>query len=274
MNKKSVGYLGPTGTFTEIAAKELFPDHNFIPYFDIISIIENVALDQLHIGVLPMENLLEGTVTPVLDGLTNYPQVKISGEKLIKIEHHLMVSPGLKESQITGIFSHSHALAQCQAYLRKNFSNLPCQPLASTAEAARRVTLDLNSCAAIGNKMAAEIYGLEILEKNIGDITENYTRFIVLTKEIPQPTGKDKTSIVFSVEHRPGSLSDILLLFAQAKINLTKIESRPSRKVMGEYIFYVDFEGHIQNPPVDRLLTSVQKHTTYLSVMGAYPKDS
>lgn len=274
MDEKSIGYLGPTGTFTEIAAKKLFPGHNFIPYPNILSVIEDVAYGQLNTGVLPMENLLEGTVTPVLDGLTNYPQVKISGEVLIKIEHHLMVSRGIIKNQITGIFSHSHALAQCQGYLRKNFPHLPCQPLTSTAEAARRVTLDLNSCAAIGNKRAAEIYDLEILEKNIGDVTENYTRFIVLTKEIPQPTGKDKTSIVFSVEHKPGSLADILVLFAEAKINLTKIESRPSRKIMGEYIFYVDFEGHVQDSHVEKLLKEVQKHTTYLSVMGSYPKNS
>ncbi|MEL7567283.1 MAG: prephenate dehydratase [Dehalobacterium sp.] len=273
MPEISIGYLGPTGTFCEIAAENLFPKHHLDPYPNILSVIEALAQGHLTTGVLPMENLLEGTVTPVLDGLTSYPNIIISGEVLIKIEHHLMVSPGSRKKQLTGIFSHPHALAQCQEYLRKNFFHLPCQPLSSTAEAARRVALDLNSCAAIGNKRAAEIYGLEILERNIGDANENYTRFIVLTKEIPEPTGKDKTSIAFSLEHKPGTLSNTLVSFAQAGINLTKIESRPSRKVMGEYIFYVDFEGHVQDLPVKEVLKEVRKHTTYLSVMGSYPRN-
>lgn len=272
MCEKTIGYLGPTGTFCEMAAESLFPKHQFDPYPSIISVIEDVAQGHLTTGVLPMENLLEGTVTPVLDGLTSYPNIKISGEVLLKIEHHLMVSPGLRKKQLTGVFSHPQALAQCQEYLRKNFPHLPCQPVSSTAEAARRVSLDLNSCAAIGNKRAAEVYGLEILEDNICDVPENFTRFIVLSKEIPEPTGKDKTSIVFSLEHQPGTLSHTLILFAQAGINLTKIESRPSRKVMGEYIFYVDLEGHVKDVHVKEVLKEVQQHTTYLSVMGSYPR--
>lgn len=268
----TVGYLGPSGTFCEMAAESLFPGYLLQPYPDVISVIEDVASGNLSTGVLPMENLLEGTVTPVLDGLTLYPNVKISGEMLLKIEHHLMVHPGIEKKEITGVFSHPHALAQCQGYLRKNFSRLPCQPVSSTAEAARRVALDLYSCAAIGNRRAAEIYGLAVLEESIGDVQENFTRFVVLTRKIAAPTGKDKTSLVFSLEHKPGTLAAILALFAQGELNLTKIESRPSRKVMGEYIFYVDLEGHVHDAHVSEVLTRAKQHTTYLSVMGSYPR--
>lgn len=273
MTENTIGYLGPEGTFCEMAAKKLFPGKKLCPYPNVISVVEAVAKGNLVTGVLPMENLLEGTVTPVLDGLTSYPQAKISGETLLKIEHHLMVSPGMRKEQLTAVFSHSHALAQCQEYLRKYFPHLPCQALSSTAEGARRIALELNTCAAIGNKRAAEIYGLEILEENIGDIQENFTRFIVITNKIPDATGNDKTSIVFSLEHKPGTLANTLVSFAQSGINLTKIESRPSRKVMGEYIFYVDFEGHVKDEKVQDVLREVKKETAFLSVMGSYPRN-
>jgi len=132
--------------------------------------------------------------------------------------------------------------------------------------------MDINTCAAIGNKMAAEIYGLEILAENISDIKENYTRFIILSRNIPAPTGKDKTSLAFSLEHKPGTLAQTLVLFSVAGINLTKIESRPSRKVLGEYIFYLDFEGHVEDSHVKRVLSEVEKYTTSLTIMGSYPK--
>jgi prephenate dehydratase len=272
MYQKTIGYLGPAGTFCEMAAAGLFTDSKHRPYPNIISVIEDVARGNLNTGVLPMENLLEGTVIPVLDGLSAFPEVKISGEAVLKIEQHLLVSPGVKKEQLTGILSHPHALAQCREYLKKSFPHLPCNALSSTAEAARRVAMDLNTCAAIGNKRAAEIYGLEILAENISDIKENYTRFIILSRNIPGPTGKDKTSLAFSLEHKPGTLAQTLVLFSAAGINLTKIESRPSRKVLGEYIFYLDFEGHVDDSHVEKVLAEVEKHATSLTIMGSYPK--
>ena len=212
---------------------------------------------------------MEGTVIPVLDGL-NARRENLR-ETVLKIEHHLMANQGITKEQLTGIFSHPQALAQCREYLKNNFSHLPCIPIFSTAEAARRVALDLKTCGAIANRRAGEIYGLEILDTNISDVKKNLTRFIVINRTIPAPTGRDKTSLAFSLEHRPGTLAKILGLFAQADINLTKIESRPSRKVMGEYIFYVDFEGHVSNSHIKKLLKVVRKHASYLSVLGSYP---
>jgi len=272
MYKKTIGYLGPAGTFCEMAAQSLFSKNELCPYSNITSLIEDVARSNLSTGVLPMENLLEGTVIPVLDSLSAFPEVKISGEAVLKIEQHLMANPGLKKAELTGILSHAHALAQCREYLKKNFPHLPCNALSSTAEAARRVAMDLNTCAAIGNKRAAEIYGLEIIDANISDIKENYTRFIILSRNIPAPTGKDKTSLAFSLEHKPGTLAQTLVLFSEAGINLTKIESRPSRKVLGEYIFYLDFEGHVEDTSVEKVLQRMRQQTTSLWVMGSYPK--
>ncbi|ATW25183.1 prephenate dehydratase [Candidatus Formimonas warabiya] len=274
MPNQTIGFLGPSGTFCEMAAETLFPAGHLTACVNLISVIEGVASGNLTTGVLPMENLLEGTVTPVLDGLTSYQDVKISGELVLPVQHHLLVNQGVKKDEITAVFSHSHALAQCQDYLRKRLPAIPCHAVSSTAEAARRVALELHSCAAIGNKRAAKIYGLHILEESISDGAENFTRFVILKKEITGPTGHDKTSIAFSLEHQPGTLASMLVLFAQAGINLTKIESRPSRKVLGEYIFYVDFEGHQEDEEVQRVLHQAKQHTTFLSVMGSYPRNS
>jgi len=272
MNSERIAYLGPQGTFCEIAARRAFPHGLLIPYPNFLSVIEAVASGSLPQGVLPLENFLEGTVTQVLDGLTCRPQVKIAGEILIPIRHHLLAVRGMNLKQLTAVFSHSHALAQCQKFLQEKLGSIPCYPVSSTAEAARRVSLELHSCAAVGNDRAASIYGLKILAKDIGDIPENYTLFIVIALKTPPPTGKDKTSIVFSLEHRPGSLSDLLNLFSQKGINLTKIESRPSRKIMGEYIFYVDFEGHEADNKVKDMLKDARSRTASITVMGSYPQ--
>ncbi|MGI6713342.1 MAG: prephenate dehydratase [Bacillota bacterium] len=268
--KKTIGYLGPLGTFCEIAAETVYPNQHLCPYPNIISVIKAVAWGSLDGGILPMENLLEGTVIPVLDGLTNYPEVKISGELIIPIRHCLLAHPGKNINEITAVLSHSHALAQCREFLDKQFPSLPRHSVPSTAEAARRVALELNACAAIGNKRAAQIYRLHILAEDIGDTQQNFTRFIVISKEIPTPSKKNKTSIAISLEHKPGSLAGLLNLFAQAGINLTKIESRPSRKIMGEYIFYVDFEGHIYEEKIINILEKAEQYASHLTVMGSY----
>lgn len=274
MSDEIVGYLGPQGTFSEQASQAIFPGRSLKPYPDILSVLEAINDNTLSTGVLPIENFLEGTVTPVLDGLTSYPDVKICGEFILPVSHHLLVTPGLNPDKITAILSHPHALAQCKKYLRENFSHIPYHHVTSTAEAARQVSLELHNCAAIGNKIAAHLYGLKILAKDIGDIKENYTRFIVLSKDTTLPTGNDKTSIVFTVEHTPGSLSQMLTLFAKAEINLTKIESRPSRKIMGEYLFYVDFEGHLFDAHIKEIITTAKQYATHLSIMGSYPKSN
>ncbi|MGI6677636.1 MAG: prephenate dehydratase [Dehalobacterium sp.] len=211
MQEKNIGYLGPRGTYTEAAAQNVFPHHNLIPYPDIRSVMIAVSGGQIHHGILPIENLLEGTVLQVLDGLSAFPELKIQGETLIKIEHHLLVKPGIGKDQLTGVISHDQALAQCQNYLKLHLPHLPWRGVASTAEAARRIAIDLHSCAAIGNMNAAKIYGLEVFEANISDVPENTTRFIVLGGEILPPTGKDKTSLVLSLAHQPGTLAQLLL---------------------------------------------------------------
>ncbi|MCR6544436.1 prephenate dehydratase [Dehalobacterium formicoaceticum] len=272
MKERNVGFLGPKGTYTEAAAQQVFPGQNLIPYRDVTAILTAVSAGEIHHGILPIENLLEGTVLPVLDGLTSFPELKIQGETLIRIEHHLLVKPGMKKEELTAVFSHTQALAQCRNYLREELPHLPCQAMSSTAEAARRVAFDLHTCGAIGNRKAAEIYGLEVLDDNISDAPENTTRFIVIGLEIPPPTGKDKTSLVLSLEHQPGSLSQLLILFAREGINLTKIESRPSRKVMGEYIFYLDFEGHITDERIQKVIKEAENYVTSLSIMGSYPR--
>lgn len=269
-----IGYLGPAGTFTEQAALELWDGYpgELVDYRDMPSLIMAVQDGALDFGVLPIENVIEGTVNVTIDMLAHDVDLKIIGERIIPIHQCLLAKPGVKKEDIIYIISHPQALAQCRRFLQKEFVGVPVHSANSTAAGAREARDSVQPVAAIANKRAAEIFGLHVLQENIEDHPNNCTRFVVLSRNGVKPTGKDKTSIVFSVNDEPGSLLQALDIFARWGINLTRIESRPMRTRLGQYLFYVDFEGHADDEGPSRALSSVQALSTYYKHLGSYPR--
>jgi chorismate mutase/prephenate dehydratase len=266
---QKVSYLGPEGTFTHLAAIKYFGSFaEFEPLDNIKSIFEHVEKGLSRFGVVPIENSNEGTVTFTLDMFMQY-EVKISGEIIIPIFHHLLSLTGKKE-KIKKIYSHPHAKAQCREWLSKNLPHIPLYDVSSTAEAAKQSSLD-EEVAAIASEFAATLYGLKFVAKHIEDYKNNYTKFFILSKYFPGKTGSDKTSIMFSLQHKPGALYNALKPFKDAGINLTKIESRPAKMRKWEYIFFVDFIGHIEEEKVKETLNEVEKYCIQLVHLGSYP---
>ncbi|NLC43574.1 MAG: prephenate dehydratase [Clostridiales bacterium] len=271
---RKIGYLGPAGTFTEQAALVLQEDYpgKLVDYRDVPSLIMAVQDGALDLGVAPIENVIEGTVNVTIDMLAHDVELKIIGERTIAIHQCLVAKPGVRKEDILQILSHPQALAQCRRFLHKEFPGVPVHSTNSTAAGAREAKDSIQPVAAIANKRAADIFGLNILHENIEDHPNNCTRFVVLSRNSVKRTGKDKTSIVFSVNDEPGSLLQALDIFASWGINLTRIESRPMRTRLGQYLFYVDFEGHAEDEEASRALSSVQALSTYYKHLGSYPR--
>ncbi len=269
-----IGYLGPAGTFTEQAALVLQEDYpgELVDYRDVPGLIMAVQEGDLDFGVVPIENVIEGTVNVTIDMLAHDVNLRIIGERIIPIHQCLVAKLGVKKEDILQIVSHPQALAQCRRFLQKEFPGVPVHSSNSTAAGAREAKESAQPVAAIANKRAAEIFGLQVLQENIEDHPNNCTRFVVLSRNSIKPTGQDKTSIVFSVNDEPGSLLQALDIFARWGINLTRIESRPMRTRLGQYLFYVDFEGHAEEEGASRALSSVQALSTYYKHLGSYPR--
>lgn len=243
---------------------------DLIPYCTIPAVMESVVNDECEFGVVPIENSIEGAVGITLDSLANKYDLKIFKEIIIPINQNLVVNPGSKLEDIKDVYSHGQALAQCGEFVSKH--NMQPHFAVSTARAAKNIIGD-KSKAAICNAKAAELYGLEILEANIQDTDNNETRFIALSKSSHEKTGNDKTSIVFSIyEDRPGMLYKILGIFEKNDINLTKIESRPSKKGLGKYVFFTDFYGHFDDEKIKNILNEIDDNTYFLKVLGSYPE--
>ncbi|WP_458454054.1 prephenate dehydratase [Methanobrevibacter sp.] len=263
-----ISFLGPKGTFTHEAA--CLVGDELVPYCTIPAVLESVNNDEVEFGVVPIENSIEGPVGITLDSLAHKFDLKIHREIIIPINQNLIVNPGCKMEDIEDIYSHSQAIAQCQEFINRN----KIQPhyAVSTAKATKDI-IGFKNKAAIGNRIAAQLYGLEILEANIQDTDNNATRFVVVSKNDHEITGRDKTSIIFSIyEDRPGGLYNILGIFQKNSINLTKIESRPSKKGLGKYLFFVDFNGHIEDSVVQDILREIDDNTYFLKVLGSYPE--
>ncbi|RAP52052.1 MAG: chorismate mutase [Methanosphaera sp. rholeuAM270] len=266
---KQVGYLGPEGTFShEAVLKVVKDDSGIVAYDNIIKIFESLENDEITEAIIPIENSTEGSVLVTLDALTQF-DLKIIKEFELPIKHNLLVQKGMSLDDITVICSHPQALAQCRNYISSINKQVHAMP--STANAARYVT-ELSTAAVIGNEMLSEKYGLEILKKNIQDYDTNVTRFIILSKNMQEEiTGTDKTSIVISLKgDKPGGLYEILRIFAQENINLTKIESRPSKKGIGKYLFYIDMQGHINEPHINKTLSAIELKVSMLKILGSY----
>ncbi|MFN4131465.1 MAG: prephenate dehydratase [Caldimicrobium sp.] len=265
-----VAFLGPEATFSHIAAQHFFgTSAQFVPVETILDVFEEVSFERVNYGVVPIENSIEGVVATTLDAIYEYG-LKVCGEIYEPISHHLMNLTGRLED-IKKILSHPQAIAQCRKWLRKKLPSVPIEGVSSTALAAKWAAVD-ESVAAIASLMAAKLYHLQIVAKNIEDIRGNSTRFWIIGKTEVPPTGNDKTSLIFSVADKPGALYDVLKCFAERKINLTKIESRPSKNEPWKYIFFLDCEGHIKDPLVSETIEEMQNYCIQVVWLGSYPK--
>ncbi len=269
-----IAYLGPESTFTHQAALKKFGKSvSYFPCVNISDVFAEVERDRSDYGVVPVENSTEGAVNYTLDMFID-SNLKICAELYLPINHHLL-SNASSVKKINQIYSIPQALAQCRLWLESNVPGAKLIPTSSTAEAARYVADHpqfKNEIACVASVLASKEYRLKVLAPSIEDTANNTTRFIVIARESCKPTGKDRTSIVFAVQDRVGALHDILVHFQKSGINMTKIESRPSKKKVWSYFFFVDLEGHAKEPRIEQALKNLEKHCTLFKVLGSYPK--
>ena len=268
-----IGFLGPEGTFTQAAVQKHF-GHSVraLPFSTIDEVFQEVESGAADFGVVPIENSTEGTVNNTLDMFLTSP-LKIGGEVELRIEHHLL---GRMESlqSIKRVCAHEQALAQCRGWLREYLPDVELIGVSSNAVGARRAR-DEDATAAIAGDAAADVYGLKIMVNKIEDRTDNATRFLVVGRELLAASGDDKTTILVSTSDTGGGagiLHSLLLPFATHKVNITRIESRPSRRQNWDYVFFLDLDGHADEAPLADALAALEKISSLYRVLGAYPK--
>ena len=266
-----VAYLGPEGTFTQAAALKHF-GHSVksLPMAAIDEIFREVAAGAVHFGVVPVENSTEGAINHTLDSFLEHDLV-ICGEVELRIHHHLLVGENTRVDKISRVYSHAQSLAQCRKWLDAHYPNIERVAVASNADAARRVQSEWNS-AAIAGDMACELYGLTRIAEKIEDRPDNSTRFLIIGNQEVPPTGDDKTSVIVSMSNRPGALHHLLQPFHDNGVDLTRIETRPSRSGKWTYVFFIDFLGHQHDPLVKDALEKIRDESVGLKILGSYPK--
>ncbi|NIB42067.1 prephenate dehydratase [Pseudomaricurvus alkylphenolicus] len=266
-----VAFLGPEGTFTEQAALKHF-GHAAVttPMSAIDEVFRDVEAGASQYGVVPVENSTEGVVNHTLDSFMD-SNLKICGEVVLRIHQNLMVSEVTKTDSITRIYSHSQSLAQCRKWLDAHYPHADRVAVNSNAEAAKRVKGEWNA-AAIAGEMAADKYGLIKLAEKIEDQPDNSTRFLIIGTEGIPPSGDDKSSVVIAMRNEPGALHDLLEPFHRHKIDLTRVETRPSRSGNWNYVFFIDFNGHLENESVKLALKEIGERAADLRILGSYPK--
>ena len=266
-----VAFQGEIGAYSEEAAFHFFgPSVRVKPCESLDNVFKAVEQDEAQFGVVPIENSLEGSISRVYDLLLD-SSLMVCGETELRVVHCLIASPEARLDLIKKVYSHPQALGQCQAFLRHLDSELI--PTYDTAGSVKMIKeKGIADGAAIASTRAAEIYGMQIIAREIEDNPNNVTRFFLLAKQDSPPSGNDKTSIVFSVKHRPGALHEFLRELTSKNINLTKIESRPTRQKPWEYNFYLDFEGHREDKAAQEALASLDRGSLFVKVLGSYPK--
>ncbi|PCJ22132.1 MAG: prephenate dehydratase [Gammaproteobacteria bacterium] len=276
-NPMQIGYLGPEGTFTHAAVHKHFGHAvDSISLSAIDEVFREVESGSVHYGIVPVENSTEGVVNHTLDSFLDSALV-ICGEVELRIHQHFLVQPGQEDlgggakQRIKRIYSHQQSLGQCRKWLDTHWAGVERVAVSSNAEAARLVQSD-PSAAAIAGEMAAEKYGLVQLAENIEDNPNNTTRFLIIGRSPVPPCGKDKTSILISTRNRPGALYRLLEPFHELGISLTKIETRPSKVGNWSYVFFIDFEGHIDDPEAQKLWIALESEVAELRCLGSYPK--
>ena len=266
---QTVAYLGPPATFTHLAALQKFGESaKYIPANSIKDVFDEVERGRIRFGVVPVENSTEGVVNHTLDLLVDSPLV-IYGEVMFEVAHNVL-SKADSLDQIKTVYSHPQAIAQCRKWLEANLPLAAIVEEPSTARAAERCVEDLTA-GAIASELAAEVYGLQILRSRIEDNIHNSTRFLILSQRGSERTGKDKTSIIVSAKDRVGALYDMIRPFSSFGINMTKIESRPTRRKVWEYLFFMDLEGHQDDDRLKKALEEVKGRCLFLKVLGSYP---
>lgn len=268
----TVAYLGPPGTFGEQAALAYKPAATLVSAPANAAIVAAVAEGRAAEGIAPIENTLDGAIAETLDALIKHENVMFRHEIILPVEQCLIARAGTRLPEIEAVRSHPSALAQCREYLEANLPGARLEAALSTAGAVAEAVLSSN-IAAIGTSRAAELNGGQILARAIQDVKHNKTRFLVLAGSDAGPTGDDKTSLAFTVAHdRPGSLIGVLSELAGRGINLTRIESRPSREDLGIYIFLIDFQGHRSEALVAEAIAAVHAKAHYFRLFGSYPR--
>lgn len=270
-NPIKVAFLGPEGTFTQEAALKHFGSSaKVVPMTAIDDVFREVESGACQFGVVPVENSTEGVVTHTLDSFMT-SNLNICGEVVLRIHHNLMVSDVTNTDSISRIYSHAQSLAQCRKWLDAHYPKAERIAVPSNAEAAKRMRSEWNA-AAIAGETAAKLYGLTILADKIEDMPDNSTRFLIVGRQHVGPSDHDKTSIVVAVKNEPGALHDILEPFHRLGVDLTRVESRPSRTGNWNYVFFIDFEGHMDSANVRAAVDEVAKRAADVKILGSYPK--
>lgn len=266
-------FLGPAGTFSEEALFSLgLPELEPMPCSSIDEVFEAVERGRADGGVVPIENSVEGSVPATLDALAFDTQLEIQDELVLDIHHAVVAAPGTTLASVTDIVAHPQASGQCRRWIARNLPGRPLVAANSNAEAVR-TAVGSPGTAAIGPVLAAELYGGEVLERDVEDYAGNQTRFVVIGRGLRAHTGRDKTSLaLFLKADKPGALLMILSEFAYAEINLTKIQSRPTKRQLGDYMFFVDFEGHVEDAHVKTALDCLRLKLREVKVLGSYPR--
>lgn len=270
-----VAYLGPPGTFSEeaVARCDLGGPEAPVPCASFADAYDALSDGRADAALLPVENSLEGAVGTVLDLLVHRPGPLIRREVLLPVRQHLLARPGTRLADVTRVLSHPQPFGQCAAFLRARLPAAALEATHSTADAARQVGEGAPGAAAIGSRAAAGRFGLEIIAESIQDAEENTTRFVLLGPADESPTGRDKTSLAFTLDRdRPGGLYEVMGEFAARGINLSRVESRPLKQALGHYVFFLDFEGHRLDPAGAAALEGVRQRVHRLYLLGSYPR--
>lgn len=265
-----VAFLGPAGTYSQAAVISHFGSACVLvdcPSIDEVFIaVEEASVD---FGVVPVENSTEGAINNTQDCLLE-SKVRLVGEVIVAIEHNLLINKKSDGTELDAVASHKQSLAQCRNWLKQHYPGVKLLECASNAEAALLAQKD-SRLAAVAGALAAEIYDLKIMHSSIQDQDHNSTRFLVLARQDTAPTGSDKTSVLIYTENRPGALFRVLQPFEGFQVSLSKIETRPSKKEAWEYVFFIDFEGHIEDELIKELFKQLQQCTAEIKVLGSYP---
>jgi prephenate dehydratase len=264
----SVSFQGERGAYSQAAARSFFADDiETVPLTTFAEVLENTSQDKTEYSILPVENSLEGSVGESYDLLFS-TSLNATGEIYFRIEHCLI---GIGEiNEVDTVYSHPQALGQCRKFIEEHkIKTIPTYDTAGSVKIVKE--LNKRNCACIASKTASLIYNVPIIAENIANNLNNYTRFLILSKKDSESTGNDKTSIIFSIKHEPDSLFRIMEKFHKNNVNLTKIESRPTRTNTWEYNFYVDFEGHQNDSKISEMLEKIKQDTLFLKVLGSYP---
>lgn len=265
-----VAFQGERGAFSEDAVLRFFGDVELLPCRALIDVFEAVSQDRAGSGMVPVENSQAGSINETYDLLLRH-DLNIFGEIALEVDHCLLARPGETLDSIRTVYSHPQALAQSEEFLRK--LNAEIVPTYDTAGSAKLICeKGLVNCAAVASKRVAEIYRMQVLAEDIQTIASNYTKFFAVSKEKAGYGGESKTSLVFATKNAPGALYSCLGAFATRGINLTKLESRPSRSRPWEYVFYVDLEGHMEDEICGQALRDLGESTSFLKILGSYPK--